>query len=109
MPKLPQNTSQLRVTVLLTARVQVPTRVCPAGTGLRVPRSPDLGCLGKASCTCFGAAAWASQGRGDAGWGHSVTKRPCGPAVLSQDLASERLLSQMRSGITKGFVFQEAY
>lgn len=29
--------------------------------------------------------------------------------ALSQDLVGEWLLIQMRSGITKGFVFQEAY
>lgn len=109
VPKLPQITSQLRVTAPLNTRVQVPTGVCPTGTGRRVPRSPDLGCLHKVSCTCFRAAAWASQGPGNVGWSHSVMKCPCIPVVLSQDLASERLLIQMRSGITKGFIFQEAY
>lgn len=54
-------------------------------------------------------AVGVSQGCGDVGQSHPVTKRPCTPTALSQDLASEQLLIQMRSGITKGFVFQEAY
>lgn len=46
-------------------------------------------------------------------WGHGMKplcyETSLHPMALSQDLVSERLLIQMRSGITKGFVFQEAY
>lgn len=66
-PNCPKPVAQLRVTALLNTRVQVPTRVCPTGTRAPVPRSPDLGCVGKVSCTCSRAAAWAPRGRGDVG------------------------------------------
>lgn len=83
--------------------------MCPMGTRTCVPRSPDLG---------QGELAHASgQQRGhprDVGtWGGGIEllryETSLHPRSAQGRFMSKRLLIQMRLGITKGFVFQEAY